>query len=72
MVLNINMGFTNLEKENANDEQERVYALYIGDTIYISGDSGSTELTGPSKKKMNSVCIFFGEDDCTELEQVLN
>ena len=70
MILNINMGFTNLEKENTNDEQDRVYALYIGDTICVSGDAGAIELTGPSKKKMNSVCIFFGEDDGNDLEQV--
>ena len=70
MVLNINLGFTCLEKENPNDEQDRVYALYIGDTVYVSGQTGSTELTGPSKKKINSVCIFFGEDDANDLQQV--
>lgn len=72
MVLNINLGFTNLQKVNVEDPQDCSYALYIGDTIYVSEHSGVAELTGHSKKKINSVCIFFGEEESNELDQVQN
>ena len=70
MVLNINLGFTNLQKVNVEDPQDCNYALYIGDTIILSEHSGVTELTGHSKKKINSVCIFFGEEESNDLDQV--
>ena len=70
MVLNINLGFTNLQKDNVEDPQDCNYALYIGDTIFVSEHSGVSELTGHSKKKINSVCIFFGEEESNELDQV--
>ena len=66
------MGFSNLQKEGAEEIQNKIYALYIGDTVFISENS-VTELTGPSKKKVNSVCIFFGdEDDSNGITQVFD
>lgn len=38
-------------------EDEKEYALMLGDTVVV-GDSGATVLT-PSKKKIRSVSIFL-------------
>lgn len=36
MVLSVNLGFANLSNPDAEDEQGKVYALFIGDIVQVN------------------------------------
>ncbi|XP_070785820.1 FACT complex subunit SPT16 [Enoplosus armatus] len=68
MVLSISLGFADLlNKEGKKDEQKK-YALFIGDTIQINEEEAATILT-PVKKKIKNVGIFLKNDDEEDEEE---
>jgi nucleosome binding factor SPN SPT16 subunit len=60
-VLNLTMGFQNLENKAASDEKDRIYALFIGDLAHVETES-STFLTGV-EKTLDEVSFTLGDDD---------
>ncbi|KAG5841679.1 hypothetical protein ANANG_G00169230 [Anguilla anguilla] len=68
MVLSVSLGFSDLvNKEGKKDEQKK-YALFIGDSIQINEDEAATVLT-PVKKKIKNVGIFLKNEDEEEDEE---
>ncbi|XP_033101550.1 FACT complex subunit SPT16-like [Anneissia japonica] len=67
MVFNINIGFSNLTNKEGKGEQEKKYALFIGDTVLVNEDQPATILT-QMKKKIKHVGIFLKADDEEEEE----
>lgn len=68
MVLSVSLGFADLvNKEGKKDEQKK-YALFIGDTIQINEEEAATILT-PVKKKIKNVGIFLKNDDEEDEEE---
>lgn len=37
MVFNINVGFSNLENKETKDSNGKKYALFLGDTVLVTG-----------------------------------
>lgn len=70
MVFNINVGFSNLENKESKDSGGKKYALFLGDTVLVTGDGPAQVLTSV-KKKVRNVAIFLkSEDDDREEEEV--
>ena len=36
MTFQVSIGFSGLENPNGNDEQSKIYALFIGDTVVVN------------------------------------
>ncbi|KAJ4948566.1 hypothetical protein JOQ06_020099 [Pogonophryne albipinna] len=58
MVLSISLGFADLVNKEAKKDEQKKYALFIGDTIQINEEDDATILT-PVKKKIKNVGIFL-------------
>uniref|UniRef100_A0AAQ4PLU2 FACT complex subunit n=1 Tax=Gasterosteus aculeatus aculeatus TaxID=481459 RepID=A0AAQ4PLU2_GASAC len=58
MVLSISLGFADLVNKDAKKDEQKKYALFIGDTIQINEEEAATILT-PVKKKIKNVGIFL-------------
>uniref|UniRef100_A0A8D3DEU5 FACT complex subunit n=1 Tax=Scophthalmus maximus TaxID=52904 RepID=A0A8D3DEU5_SCOMX len=58
MVLSISLGFADLVNKEGKKEEQKKYALFIGDTIQINEEEAATILT-PVKKKIKNVGIFL-------------
>ncbi|XP_023688342.1 FACT complex subunit SPT16 [Paramormyrops kingsleyae] len=68
MVLSVSLGLSDLiSKEGKKDEQKK-YALFIGDTVQINEEEPATILT-PVKKKIKNVGIFLKNEDEEEDEE---
>ncbi|XP_048039478.1 FACT complex subunit SPT16 isoform X2 [Megalobrama amblycephala] len=68
MVFSISLGLADLiNKEGKKDEQKK-YALFVGDTIQINEEDQATILT-PVKKKIKNVGIFLKNDDEDDEEE---
>ncbi|XP_048867497.1 FACT complex subunit SPT16 isoform X2 [Brienomyrus brachyistius] len=68
MVLSVSVGLSDLiSKEGKKDEQKK-YALFIGDTVQINEEEPATILT-PVKKKIKNVGIFLKNEDEEEDEE---
>ncbi|XP_031569470.1 FACT complex subunit SPT16-like [Actinia tenebrosa] len=62
MVFNINAGFSGLVNKKADNDVNKNYALFIGDTVLVNENSPATILT-PAKKKINNIGIFLKDED---------
>uniref|UniRef100_A0A8C8JF92 FACT complex subunit n=1 Tax=Oncorhynchus tshawytscha TaxID=74940 RepID=A0A8C8JF92_ONCTS len=58
MVLSISLGFADLVNKEGKKEEQKKYALFIGDSVQINEDDPATVLT-PVKKKLKNVGIFL-------------
>lgn len=59
MVFNISIGFTNLKNKSAKEEANKIYGLFLGETVAIGDkDSPATVLT-TSKKQMKNIGMFL-------------
>lgn len=68
MTFNISIGFQDLKNEGVSDENNKRYALFIGDTVVVNLEGPATPLIS-SKKKLKNVGIFLKEDDEEEDEK---
>ncbi|XP_008316564.1 FACT complex subunit SPT16 isoform X2 [Cynoglossus semilaevis] len=68
MVLSISLGFADLENKEGKKDEQKKYALFIGDTIQINEEEAATVLT-PVKKKIKNVGIFLKNDDEEDEEE---
>ncbi|XP_070294030.1 LOW QUALITY PROTEIN: FACT complex subunit SPT16 [Salvelinus sp. IW2-2015] len=62
MVLSISLGFADLVNKEGKKEEQKKYALFIGDSVQINEDDPATVLT-PVKKKIKNVGIFLKNDE---------
>jgi nucleosome binding factor SPN SPT16 subunit len=62
MVMNIQVGFSDLENPKASDPRGKTYALMLVDTIRVTGDA-AVVLTADCSKKLNKISYFFDEGD---------
>jgi nucleosome binding factor SPN SPT16 subunit len=67
MIFNINIGISGLEKKEAKEKEDRVYALFIGDTVLVNEEPPASILT-QSKKKLKNIGIFLKDDEESEEE----
>ncbi|KAK1890294.1 FACT complex subunit SPT16 [Dissostichus eleginoides] len=65
MVLSISLGFADLVNKEAKKDEQKKYALFIGDTIQINEEDAATILT-PVKKKIKNVGIFLKNEMTAE------
>ncbi|KAJ3089807.1 FACT complex subunit spt16 [Quaeritorhiza haematococci] len=64
MIINLALGFQNLESPNKKDEKEKNYALFIADSIRITPDgSSSMNLTADVTKDLSEISYMFNEED---------
>ncbi|CAG8739484.1 8456_t:CDS:10, partial [Acaulospora morrowiae] len=57
MVLNLFIGFTDLENPKATDEKSKIYALWLIDTVRVGGES--VQVLTESNRSFNSICFSF-------------
>uniref|UniRef100_A0A8C1PCQ0 FACT complex subunit n=1 Tax=Cyprinus carpio TaxID=7962 RepID=A0A8C1PCQ0_CYPCA len=67
MVFSISLGLADMINHEAKKDEQKKYALFIGDTIQINEDQ-ATVLT-PVKKKIKNVGIFLKNDDEEDEEE---
>ncbi|CAB1351454.1 unnamed protein product, partial [Coregonus sp. 'balchen'] len=68
MVLSISLGFADLVNKEGKKEEQKKYALFIGDSVQINEDDPATVLT-PVKKKLKNVGIFLKNDEEDDEEE---
>ncbi|XP_029944289.1 FACT complex subunit SPT16 [Salarias fasciatus] len=68
MVLSISLGFADLVNKEGKKEEQKKYALFIGDSVQINEEEAATILT-PVKKKIKNVGIFLKNDDEDDEEE---
>ncbi|CAL8326298.1 unnamed protein product [Lota lota] len=62
MVLSISLGLADLVNKEGKKEEQKKYALFVGDSVQINEEEAATVLT-PVKKKIKNVGIFLKNDD---------
>ncbi|OBZ84460.1 FACT complex subunit spt16 [Choanephora cucurbitarum] len=62
MILNVQVGFADLENPKANDARGKRYALMLVDTVRVTQDVPIV-LTADCSKKLNKISYFFDEDN---------
>ncbi|EFA86784.1 FACT complex subunit SPT16 [Heterostelium album PN500] len=65
MVLNVVVGFQNIEAKKFKDDKSKLYSLMIGDTVSIDDEGKVNVLTSECGKKPNDVFYFISEDGDT-------
>ncbi|KAB7506147.1 FACT complex subunit spt16 [Armadillidium nasatum] len=68
-VFNVNMGFSNITNSEAKDDEGKIYAFFIGDTVIVNEGQPATLLTAGSKKKLKNIAIFLREEDDAEEDE---
>ncbi|KAI7860506.1 FACT complex subunit-domain-containing protein [Circinella umbellata] len=68
MVLNLSVGFSDLENPKPADKRSKTYSLLLVDTIRVSSEGPATVLTDGCSKNLNEVSYFFKADG-SETEQ---
>ncbi|KAG7455014.1 hypothetical protein MATL_G00251980 [Megalops atlanticus] len=68
MVFSVSLGFSDLVNKEGKKEEQKKYALFIGDTVLINEEDAATILT-PVKKKIKNVGIFLKNEDEEEDEE---
>ncbi|XP_028649456.2 FACT complex subunit SPT16 [Erpetoichthys calabaricus] len=68
MVFSVNLGFSDMTNKEGKKEEQKKYALFIGDTVQINEDGPAALLT-PVKKKIKNVGIFLKNEDEEEDEE---
>ncbi|OTF77526.1 hypothetical protein BLA29_001949, partial [Euroglyphus maynei] len=69
MIFNVSLGLSNLENREAQDEQSKIYALFIGDTVLVKDDKQPAQILTQSKKKLKNIAIIIRDDDEDEEEE---
>jgi nucleosome binding factor SPN SPT16 subunit len=70
MILNVQVGFSDLENSKASDPRGQTYALMLVDTIRVTNDAPLV-LTADCSKKLNKISYFFDdEEDAPEKSDV--
>jgi nucleosome binding factor SPN SPT16 subunit len=62
MILNVQVGFSDLENPKASDPRGKIYALNLVDTVRVTSDA-AVVLTADCSKKLNKVSYFFDDDN---------
>uniref|UniRef100_A0A7M5XAC7 FACT complex subunit n=2 Tax=Clytia hemisphaerica TaxID=252671 RepID=A0A7M5XAC7_9CNID len=73
MVFNISLGFTNLKNKSAKENANKVYALFLGETVAVSDKDTAAIVLTTSKKQMKNIGMFLkdpeeGEDEEDEVK----
>ncbi|XP_077975162.1 FACT complex subunit SPT16-like [Styela clava] len=68
MVFNINIGISNLVNDEAKEDSEKKYALFIGDTVVVNDGAPATNLT-KDKKRAKNISIFLKDESEEESEE---
>ena len=68
MIFNVNIGLTGLTNKDASDSKGKNVALFVGDTVLVTGDGPATLLTN-SKKKIKNIAIFLKDASSEEEEK---
>lgn len=58
MTFNINIGLSDLTNKDGKEQQDKKYALFIGDTVVVNESAPATNLT-KDKKRAKNVSIFL-------------
>lgn len=66
MVFNINIGLVNLKNEEAKEDADKTYALFLGETVVVNANDPATVLT-TSKKQIKNIALFLKDEE--EMEQ---
>ncbi|CAG8451663.1 423_t:CDS:10 [Paraglomus brasilianum] len=70
MILNLSIGFQDLSNPEAKDEESKIYALLLIDTIRVTNDT--PVMLTDVKKKLNDVCYYFSDDEAKEQNDTEN
>ncbi|KAI7889566.1 FACT complex subunit-domain-containing protein [Mucor mucedo] len=62
MILNVQVGFSDLENPKASDPRGKNYALMLVDTVRVTSDA-AVVLTADCSKKLNKISYFFDDED---------
>uniref|UniRef100_A0A672LCA4 FACT complex subunit n=1 Tax=Sinocyclocheilus grahami TaxID=75366 RepID=A0A672LCA4_SINGR len=62
MVFSISLGLADMINQEAKKDEQKKYALFIGDSIQINEEDQATVLT-PVKKKIKNVGIFLKDEE---------
>ncbi|GAA5811471.1 hypothetical protein MFLAVUS_004908 [Mucor flavus] len=62
MILNVQVGFSDLENPKASDPRGKIYALMLVDTVRVTSDA-AVVLTGDCSKKLNKISYFFDDEE---------
>ncbi|KAI9316735.1 FACT complex subunit-domain-containing protein [Dichotomocladium elegans] len=62
MVLNLSIGFADLENPKPTDKRSKNYSLLLIDTIRVTADKPQV-LTADCSKKLNEISFFFKSDE---------
>ncbi|KAI9251558.1 FACT complex subunit-domain-containing protein [Sporodiniella umbellata] len=68
MILNVQVGFSELENTKAKDPRGRIYALMVVDTVRVTNDVPIV-LTADCSKKLNKISYFFDEGEEKETQE---
>lgn len=71
MVFSINVGLSEMVNNSAKKTEDKVYAVFIGDTAIVNEEGPATVLT-PVKKKVKNIGIFLKNEDEEEEEEENN
>lgn len=69
MIFNVSLGFSNLENKEASDNESKVYALFIGDTVLVNDENTPASILTLSKKKLKSIAIIIKDEDEEDEEE---
>ena len=58
MVFSINIGLVNLKNKDAKEEKDKIYALFLGETVVVNENEPATVLT-KSKKQIKNIGLFL-------------
>ena len=61
MILNLSLGFSNLQVKNAKDVKSKVYALILADTIQMT--SNTPLVLTHCDKELSSISYMMGDQD---------
>ncbi|CAF1415059.1 unnamed protein product [Didymodactylos carnosus] len=65
MTFQISIGFSELENSDGKDDQSKIYALFIGDTVVVNEDNPCTIYTS-SKKDISHIAIILKDEADTQ------
>jgi len=68
MVFNVNLGFSDLDNPDSNDDRGKKCALFLSDTVVVGEESPATVLTN-SKKRIKNIGIFLKNESEEEEEE---
>ncbi|XP_075685078.1 FACT complex subunit SPT16 [Rhinoderma darwinii] len=68
MVFSVHLGLSDLANKEGKKQEEKTYALFVGDTVLVNEEGPATILTSV-KKKVKNVGIFLKNEDEEEEEE---